>query len=150
VGESAASLKQMRIVHTIFVVAVLLQAYVTEQTVGKGARTGLPANFIGAIVLVASFEVLLAYFFWRKRLLPSAEKLRLDPLDRRALQQWRGSTLLILVLSMSVGLHGIVLRFMGASRQVSWPFFVSALILMVVWRPQLELGADVSGTQANQ
>jgi hypothetical protein len=65
-------------------------------------------------------------------------------------RHWRFSTLLSLVLAESIALYGFVLRFMGASRRVSWPFFVCALILMVVWRPQLELSAGLSGTEPNQ
>jgi len=48
-----------------------------------------------------------------------------------------------LVLAVSVALYGLVLRVLGASRLVAWPFFLLALSLMLAWRPQLDLSGDV-------
>lgn len=147
-GQGAATLKQMRITHAVFLLSLLLFAYQAEQL--EGAGTGNSTILPGALVLAAVFDGLIALYFRRKRLSPALEKLRRDSNDTGALTEWRFSTLLSLVLAESIALYGFVLRFMGASRRVSWPFFVCALILMVVWRPQLELSAGLSGTEPNQ
>jgi hypothetical protein len=134
--------------HAVFLLSLLLFAYQAEQL--EGAGTGNSTILPGALVLAAVFDGLIALYFRRKRLSPALEKLRRDSNDTGALTEWRFSTLLSLVLAESIALYGFVLRFMGASRRVSWPFFVCALILMVVWRPQLELSAGLSGTEPNQ
>jgi hypothetical protein len=138
----------MRILHAVFLLAVLLLAIQAEHLAGTG--TGYSTTLLGALVFVAGFDALLALYFRRKRLFPSLEKLRRDSNDAGALKEWRIMTLLSLCLTFSIALYGFVLRILGAGRPVSWPFFLLALVLMVVWRPQLELGADVSGAPANQ
>jgi hypothetical protein len=140
-SEGAASLHQMRIVHTVFVVAVLVQIYTSEWLAGNG--TGYSMTFLAGIIIVAGFDVLMAYYFRRKKLFPALEKLRRDPNDIQALKQWWGATILVLVLTMSVALYGLALRVLGASRRVAWPFFLLALILMFLWRPQLDLSGSV-------
>ena len=144
-SQGAASLRQVRIIHAIFLLAVLLEFYNSEMLAGNGS--GVSATFLAGIVLVASFDLLLAYFFRLRRLSPALEKLRSDPNDANALKQWRGAHILILVLTMSVALYGLVLRAMGAGRRVAWPFFVLALIMMLLWRPQLDLSADGSESE---
>lgn len=147
-GQGAATLKQMRIIHGVLLLFLFLVAYQAEQLAGTG--TGYSKTFPGTLALVAVFDGLIALYFRRKRLSPALEKLRRDSNDTGALKEWRFSTLLSLVLAESIALYGFVLQFMGASRRVSWPFFISALILMMVWRPQFELSANVSSTQPNQ
>jgi hypothetical protein len=52
--------------------------------------------------------------------------------------------LVSLVFAMTICLYGLVLRFLGAARLVSWSFYLAALILMLVWRPQLDLRGEAS------
>jgi hypothetical protein len=134
----------MRIVDAIFVVAVLEYARVGEQLAAHPKPDELPTIIIAATAFLAAFDVLLTFYFKRKRLQPAVEKLRLDPLDPSALKQWRGATVLILALSMSVGLYGLALRSLGAGRLISWPFYVMSLILMFIWWPQLDLAGKVT------
>ena len=144
-SQGAASLRQVRIMHAIFLLAILLEFYNSEMMAGNGS--GVSGTFVAVIVLAACFELLLAYFFRFRRLSPALEKLRRDPNDANALKQWRGAHIVILVLTMSVALYGFVLRVMGAGRRVAWPFFVLAFIIMLLWRPQLDLSADGSESQ---
>jgi hypothetical protein len=148
VAQGEAALRRMRILHAVFFLSVVLLAQGAEQM--AGTATGYSTIFLGMMIYLAIFDGLIAYYFRRKRLHPALDKLRRDPNDAGALKEWRIMTLLSLSLTFSIALYGFVLRFFGAGRPVSWPFFLLALLLMVVWRPQLELGADVSGTPANQ
>jgi len=134
----------MRILHAVFLLSVLLIFQQAEQL--AGARTRYSMVFLAAIVFVAGIDGLLALYFRRKKLLPASEKLRRFANDTNALKEWRLSTLLILTLTESIALYGLVLRVMGASRRVSWPFFVTALILIVAWRPQLDFGSQAPDT----
>lgn len=144
----AASLRQMRIVHAIFLVAVLLYVGISEQLAGNGE--GYSTTLLEGIGAVSCFDVLLAYYFRRKQVFSALEKLRREPNDVSALKQWRAGTTICLVMAMSVALYGFVLRVMGASRRIAWPFFVLAVVLMLMWRPQLEFSGEVSETETNQ
>jgi hypothetical protein len=147
-GQGADALRQTRILHSVFLLTVLLLAYAAEQM--ARTITGYSETYLGLIICLAILNGLQADYFRRKRLFPALEKLRRDPNDSSALQQWRRSITVNLALTEEIALYGFMLRFMGASRRVSWPFFVSALILMMLWRPQLELSANVSSTEPNQ
>jgi hypothetical protein len=144
VGPGAAALRQMRIVHGVFMLVVLLFALEAELFAGIGQNYS-PA-FPIAIAVLGILDVNVAYFIRRKRLYPALGKLRQDPNDSDGLKQWRSSTMVSLVLVLTIGLYGLVLRFFGAARLVSWPFYLVALILMLVWRPQLELRGEASDT----
>jgi hypothetical protein len=151
-GNAASSLKQMRVIHIAFIVAIGLYAYTAELVVGhpnSGAGSGLSAPVLYGITVGAGFDVLIAYYFRRTKLVPASERLRLDPGDPEALKQWRASTIVSLVLALSVGLYAFVLRFLGAPRIVSAPFYAGALILLLIWRPNLELGPEAPGEPRN-
>lgn len=147
-GQAAAALRQMRIVHAVFVVAVLLFVLEAELLAGNG-KINSPTLLV-AIAVVAILDVQIAYAFRRITLYPALRKLRLDPNNSDALKRWRSSTMVSLVLALTVGLYGLVLRFLGAARLVSWPFYLAALILILVWSPQLDLGAEAANTDTAQ
>jgi len=134
----------MRIVHAVFMFVVLLIALEAELFSGIG-QNYWPA-FPIAIAVLGILDVNVAYFIRRVKLYPALEKLRKDPNDSDGLKQWRSSTMVSLVLALTIGLYGLVLRFFGAARLVSWPFYLGALILMLMWRPQLDLGGEGSNT----
>jgi hypothetical protein len=148
VEQGVASLRQMRFIHAVFSLTVFWIGYQAERMAGTG--TGYSSVFLGAIISGAVFDALLAFYFRRKRLLPALEKLRRYANDTGALKEWRFSTILSLTLTESIALYGLVMRVLGASRRVSWPFFGVALILMLIWRPQLDLGSEASNAGAAQ
>jgi hypothetical protein len=139
----------MRIVHAVFVAALAMYAYVAELAAGKNG-SGVSDAMLYGIVFAASLDGLIAFYFRRTKLLPALETLRRDPNRSDALKNWRFSTLVSMVLVLSIGLYGFVLRFLGASQRVSWSFYVAALILLLLWRPKLELGADEASMPRNQ
>jgi heme/copper-type cytochrome/quinol oxidase subunit 3 len=147
-GPRAAALRQLRTVHAIFVLVVFMQVYVSEVAARTG--TGITPSFISIIGVLACFELMIANYFRSKRTIPAMEKLRLEPNDADALKQWRAGIILTLVLVMSVALYGVVLRSLGASRRFAWPFFVVALIFMLMWRPQLDLNGEILETRTPQ
>lgn len=148
-GNAASSLKQMRVIHFVFLVALVLYAYTAEFIVGK-TDSEVSAAIIYGMTLVAAFDVLIAYYFRRTKLAPALERLRLDPNDSEALKQWRYSTLVSLVLTLSVGLYGFTLRFLRAPQKVAWSFYLVALILLLIWRPTLALPAEAPGMPRDQ
>jgi hypothetical protein len=144
----AAALRQMRMVHAVFVTAVLL--FVLEaELLARNEMINSPTVPI-AIAVVAVLDVNIGYAFRRIKLNPALRKLRVEPNDSDALKQWRSSTMVSLVLALTVGFYGLVLRFLGAVRLVSWPFYLVALILFLVWRPQLDHGGEAANTGGAQ
>jgi hypothetical protein len=142
--QGAAELRQMRILLAVFLLTVLLLAYAAEEMAGTTA--GYSETYLGVMICLAILNGMQAYYFRRNRLFPALDKLRQDPNDSSALKQWRGSITINLCLTEAIALYGFMLRFIGASRRVSWPFLGAALILMLVWRPQLDLRGEASKT----
>jgi hypothetical protein len=104
-----------------------------------GAEQRYPTKFLIVIAVVGLIAVPDAHLFRRRRLRPALEKLHQDPADPEALKRWEASTVLCLALLEVVALSGFALRFFGASRLISWCFYVLALILMLRWTPKLDL-----------
>jgi hypothetical protein len=146
--QGAAELRQMRILLAVFLLTVLLLAYAAEEM--AGTITGYSKTYLGVMICLAILNGLQACYFRRKRLIPALDKLRQNPNDSSALKQWRGSITVNLSLTEAIALYGFMLRFMGASRRVSLPFFAGALILMLVLRPQLDLAGEAPTTEIAQ
>jgi uncharacterized membrane protein len=134
-------------------VAVFLYALTAEQIMGRAnaaTRNAPTATLLDGMTFVAGLDGVLAYYFRRSKLEPALDKLRRNQNGPDALKQWRFATILSLVLALSIGLVGFTLRFLGASRRVSWSFFLVALFLMLLWRPKLELASETPGAPAGQ
>jgi hypothetical protein len=147
--NASTSLRHVRIVHAILVLGVFLDAHAAEQRAGKN-EAGYPTLLLATMVFLAGFDGLIAYYIRRSKLFPALEKLRRNANDLEALKQWRFSTGVSLMLAMSISLDGFAFRFLGASRGLSWLFYLPALILMLLWRPKLEPGAHTPGAPAGQ
>ena len=143
-GPGATALRRMRIVHGIMFLWILVDAWLAERFAQNASEFSIA--FLKVIVIACAGDVLVAYYFRRKKVLPALEKLRRDPNDGGALKLWREGTIVVAVLAVSVALFGFVLRFMGAGRRFSWPFFLVGLVLMLIWRPQLDLSDDIQQT----
>jgi hypothetical protein len=70
---------------------------------------------------------------------PAQEKLRVQTDDGGALKRWRIGSLISLVLVESVALYGFALRVMGGTRSHTWPFYLAAILIMLMWTPRLDL-----------
>ena len=139
----------MRVIHVVFLVALVLYLYVTERFVsGNGSQVS--PQFLYAMTAMAGFDLMIAVYFRRAKLRPALEKLQRDVNDAEALKQWRSATIICMVLTLSVALYGLALRFIGASRQTSWAFYFAAFVVLILWRPKLELPAEIPGPPENQ
>jgi hypothetical protein len=148
VGQGAASLRRMRVLQAVFMAIVVLYGYAAESLAPRGVE--LDAPLFKGIAIAAACAVLLAYFMRRKKLSPALEKLRANSDDSEALKSWRSIILVSLILAEAVALFGLLIRIMGGSRGASWPFFLVALILMVIWGPRLAVDNRGSATKAVQ
>jgi F0F1-type ATP synthase membrane subunit c/vacuolar-type H+-ATPase subunit K len=137
-----AQLREMRIMHLVLIAAILSYAYVAEVIINP--TTELKPVLLKAFLVLALADIAIAFFVRRRILRKATEGLRRNSSDPSALAEWRKGNVLGMVMAVSVGLYGLALRFMGASRPVSVPFYVAAVILMILWRPRLEEGVSES------
>jgi hypothetical protein len=147
-GLAAALLRKQRITHAVLIFTILFFA-------GRSELTGFPPS-TGSTALVswyASFAIifgLVAYQLRRKKLAPALEKLRHNSKDAVALKSWGLTTSLTLVLVEIIGFLGALVRVAGASRGVSCTFYLVSSVLVVIWRPRMDLNARDSESPAAQ
>ncbi len=136
-SPSDSALRPMRIIHGVLLVSVLLYAALGEKIGPADAKDLkiLPQLF----ALPAVVNVLIAFFAQYRVVRPAGDALRLRPDDAESLGRWRAGNLISLVLCESVALFGFVLRLLGGTVLVSAPFYSVAILLMLVWRPRLEV-----------
>ena len=130
--------RMLRTTHTLFLLSIFFYAIIGEKMMKHPAYSGgrmLIVAMAAVAVAVAGAAVVL-----RSRMVaPSAEALRQDPGDTKALRRWQVGTLTSLVLCESIALCGLALRAVGVSFADVLPFYLAAVLLMLLWRPQLDL-----------
>jgi hypothetical protein len=130
-----SSLREMRIIQFIFLATILGYAYVAELL--SPPSSSVQPVIVGTFSILAVFTVLVV-FALRGRLLPSAVE-ALQRGDANGVRRWRSANILSMVPAQAIGMFGLVLRTMGCSRHVAWPFFLGAIILLLVWTPRLDV-----------
>jgi hypothetical protein len=139
-----ASVRSMRIIQIVFLVAIVMYALVAERLLRPPASA--PTRFVEVFWTIAVLMVVIAYGFRKKVLTSATTALQSDSTDVPALARWRMANLLSMVLVVAISLFGIALRAMGGSRRVVWPLFIVSVLLMVLWRPQLDNGTSDQNT----
>jgi len=133
-----AALREMRIMHLVMLAAIFGYASVAEGIVRP--TTELSPVMLKAFLLLALADIAIAFVVRKRTLRKAMEGSQRNASDPTALAEWRKANVFGMVMAVSVGLYGFALRFMGASRAVSVPFYVAAVILMILWWPRLEEG----------
>jgi len=142
-----SALLTARAVWSSCLAAIALYALVGEKT-PRSARQGWHLS-AWSLATVALGTVITALFFRRRILHLANLKLRSDPHDPKALNQWRRATIASIVLAMSIGLYGFSLRMSGNARTIEWSFFFAAIALLFLWRPQFNAAANNSGLSSD-
>ena len=139
------ALRTLRTTHALFLVSIVLYALV-----GEGAMRH-PANYRGGRTLLVAMAVVAvgtagAASVLRGRIVaPAAAALHRDPRDAASLRRWQTGTLSALALTEVVALCGLALRGAGASLEQALPFYLAGMVLMMAWRPRLDLPPDSPG-----
>jgi uncharacterized membrane protein YfcA len=132
--ESAVRL--LRTVQLALLVSIVLHAAVGQKiAVEPSDVTQWHRIFIALTILLVG----IAMFFRLRMVRPAAEALRLRPEDAQMLARWRTGSLISLVLCEAVGLYGFALRVLGGEFSLSAPFYAVAILLMLAWRPRLDV-----------
>ncbi len=131
------TLRKTRLIHAVFLSTIVLYVFCLSlvKPITVKASPGLVL-----VLSVEAFVVALVAFSVRKRSVrPAQNALRLNPEDTRALAQWRLGTIASLAMCENLPLMGFLLRIFGASWELVGLFFVTGALLMLVWRPRLDL-----------
>jgi hypothetical protein len=139
-----SALLTTRAVQSILLATIALYALVAERKTGHADL--VPFLSAWSLSALALGTVITSLILRRRLLFLANEKLRRDPQDANGLGQWRKVTILSMVLAMSIGMYGFMLRMMGNARTVAWPFFFASVALLFLWRPHLD---DGSSSRAN-
>jgi hypothetical protein len=131
------ALRNVRILHAIFLLTMFL--YIVILRLIKTPDQTVPAGIVLAFAVVAFSDVGIAMFIRSRKVRASEEKLRTQPNDAGALNQWRAGMIVSFVLAETIGLLGFVLKFIGAEWRIAGAFFAFAILLLLAWMPQLDV-----------
>jgi hypothetical protein len=135
------ALRTLRTTHTLFLLSILFYAFLGERLMQR------PAAYRGSRMLIVTMAMLAvalagaAAILRGRTVTPSADTLRRDPQDLPALKRWQMGSLTSLAICESVALCGLALRARGAALNVVLPFYLAGFVLMLAWRPRLDLSS---------
>ena len=128
------ALKLVQTIHAAMLGSIALEAVIGE-IAGPGPRSIHPA--LSCALATMSVAVVGTVFVVRKTLaLPSELALAQKSGDAVAQQQWKTSYLATYVLCESLGIFGVMLRFLGASFVQSLPFYLSGFVMLFFFAPR--------------
>jgi hypothetical protein len=128
------ALKSLRIIQVAFISSVILYMLVGE-VAGRRPAMSNPTIAVAIAVIAASTVAIIA-ILRRIMLMPAAAVLSSNPSDGSALTRWRAATLVVLALCESIGLYGLVLRFLGFTLTQTMPFYLAAILMMLYFGPK--------------
>jgi len=131
------ALRNARILHAVFLLTMFL--YIVVLRLIKTPDQTVPPGIVLTFILVAFSDVGIALFIRSRKVRASEEKLRTQPNDPGALNQWRVGMIISFVLAETIGLLGFVLKFLGAEWKIAGAFFAFAILLLLAWMPRLDV-----------
>jgi len=126
---------KFHMIESAFLLSVPLLAYVAESVCEKGTNDWSLWHWVALVY--ALYCAYIGYFFRRKLMVTANAALAANPFDKQALKTWQASQILGLSCAESVALTGLIIRFvLGGALWQAALFYVSALVLILLWRPQ--------------
>jgi hypothetical protein len=133
------ALRNMRVLHTAFLLTMFL--YIMVLALIKPVNHAGPSAVVLACAFLAFSDVGIAMFIRSRKVQAPEEKLRIEPNDAAALNQWRIGMISSFVFAETIALLGFVLKFLGAEWKIAGAFFAFAILLMLLWMPRLDLAS---------
>jgi hypothetical protein len=131
------TLRNVRILHAVSLLTMFL--YIIVLRLIKTPDQTVPPGIVLAFAFAAFSNVGIALFIRSRKVQPSEEKLRTQPNDPGALNQWRVGMIISFVLAETIALLGFVLKFLGVEWKIAGAFFALAIFLMLLWMPRLDV-----------
>jgi hypothetical protein len=137
-----SQLRFLRILHGALLISILFYGAFGEKL---GPAEPKDLKFLPPLFAApAIVNALIALFFRARMVRPAEDALRLRADDAQALGRWRVGNIVVLVMCESVALFGFVLRMLGGTLLISAPFYMVAILLMLLWTPRLEISRGQS------
>ena len=134
-SSAETTLRYLRLIHGFLLFSMFIYMGLGQIFVPHEQREIKPA-FMIVMVVVSLATACVVLFIRAQRILPAMETLRARPDDGPAIARWRIGSVLSYALSESVMLCGFALRVMGASLALAVPFYIGAVLLMVLLWPR--------------
>ncbi len=129
-----SALRILRIIQAAMLGSILLYVLLAARF-GPAPKETL-SGVLYAIALVA-LSISVGIFMVRRIMVKRAESvLQTNAEDSNALARWQAGYILIMALSESIALYGLVLRFVGFGFSQVLPFFLASFILMLFFGPR--------------
>jgi len=129
-----SAFRAVQSIHALFLFSIFLVLRAVEK-VGQREQRDVHTIWLAFIVLALA-NIATNIFLRSKILKPAVEILRAQPDDRIGLARWRHANFALSSLSVSVMYFGFALKFLGGSPLQSFPFYLGAVVLMVIWWPR--------------
>jgi hypothetical protein len=136
------ALKTLRAVQWSLLASILLYSVLGEVILHETRAVNPTISYLFTTAGVAIVGVI--FVVRRTLVLRAAESLAAHPDDDLSLGAWRTGYIATYVLCESLSLFGLILRFMGASLQQSWPFYFGGFVLLFFFRPRQPVSASPS------
>ena len=133
------ALKVLRILQIAFLFSIVLYMLVGELVGGKQLTPGNTAVLI-AMSVMASITVVVVVVLRRVVVAPAAAALITNADDTNALMRWKTANVVLLALSESIALYGLVLRILGHTFGQAMPLYLAAIILLLYCGPKRPVG----------
>lgn len=127
-------LRTLRILWIALVIALGLYVYLPE-ALAVGPKSPSPVVFL-FVSMITVLMVGSAFLVRRKRIVAAEAALASAPGNPKALEQWRTGYVICLALSESLGLYGLVLRFIGFGFAQVAPFYLAGAGLLLFFFPR--------------
>jgi hypothetical protein len=134
-------LRRVRLLHALFCVTIplyLVLISLAPPLVERPVAPMIPLVIAG----ISATDVWIASRLRARLIPPSIDALEKDPEDRMALQNWRKGCIISFTHAMTLALFGLVIKFLGESWVIAGPFFGVAVLLLMIWRPKLEISSS--------
>lgn len=129
-------LGQMRLLHWIFLVSVVLVA-VAAEVVPDLEVEGQLWIIVPVLAVLGVGEIGMGAMMRRRNLEQAESILRQAPEDPKGWEKWRAGTFLGFTFAMTICLFGAVARIVVGSLPTALPFYLVAVLLLLVWSPRL-------------
>jgi hypothetical protein len=131
------TLRAARVLHVALLVMVLVDFDVSYRL--APTQNQISPIMVYGIAFVCLSDIGVAVFLRSRMIGPSEESLRSNPSDESALKKWQTGVFVSLVMASTIVLFGLVLKFMGATWNVAGWFFIAGILLLLIWRPRLDV-----------
>lgn len=141
-NEMKSKLGKLRLIQSVYIVAIPLFGWVAESVRGRGSSDWTLWHWV--MTGLALYAALGGFFLRRKLMRRSEEALAKDASNPKALKQWQAGHLIGFASAEAIVIWGVVVRMVlgGALWQAS--LFYAAGLFLLLWTPRMPITTPAS------